>query len=101
MGWMNHTSRSIGRDTVSSGLEGAWTTHPTKWDNGYFDMLFGHEWELRKSPAGANQWEPINIKEEAKPVDVEDSSIRYNPMMTDADMAMIKDPIYLEISEVS
>lgn len=99
MGWMNHTSRSIGRDTVSSGLEGAWTTHPTKWDNGYFDMLFGHEWELRKSPAGANQWEPINIKEEAKPVDVEDSSIRYNPMMTDADMAMIKDPIYLEISK--
>ena len=62
-------------------------------------MLFGHEWELRKSPAGANQWEPINIKEEAKPVDVEDSSIRYNPMMTDADMAMIKDPIYLEISK--
>jgi catalase-peroxidase len=99
LGWMNNTTRSIGRDTVSSGIEGAWTTHPTKWDNGYFNMLFGHEWELKKSPAGANQWEPINIKEEDKPVDVEDPSIRYNPMMTDADMAMIKDPVYLEISK--
>ncbi len=98
-GWMNHETRSIGRDTVSSGIEGAWTTNPTKWDNGYFHMLFTHEWELKKSPAGAQQWEPINIKEEDKPVDVEDSSIRYNPIMTDADMAMIKDPIYREISE--
>ncbi len=99
LGWMNHQTRGVGRDTVSSGLEGAWTTHPTKWDNGYFKMLLSHEWELRKSPAGANQWEPINIKEEDKPVDVEDPTIRYNPMMTDADMAMIKDPIYREISE--
>ena len=98
-GWMNHETRSIGRDTVSSGIEGAWTTDPTKWDNGYFHMLFTHEWELKKSPVGAQQWEPINIKEEDKPVDVEDSSIRYNPIMTDADMAMIKDPIYREISE--
>jgi len=98
-GWMNHETRSIGRDTVSSGIEGAWTTDPTKWDNGYFHMLFTHEWELKKSPAGAQQWEPINIKEEDKPVDVEDPSIRYNPIMTDADMAMIKDPIYREISE--
>ncbi|MSO33388.1 MAG: catalase/peroxidase HPI [Candidatus Nanopelagicaceae bacterium] len=98
-GWMNHETRSIGRDTVSSGIEGAWTTDPTKWDNGYFHMLFTHEWELKKSPAGAQQWEPINIKEEDKPVDVEDSSMRYNPIMTDADMAMIKDPIYREISE--
>ena len=98
-GWMNHETRSIGRDTVSSGIEGAWTTDPTKWDNGYFHMLFTHDWELKKSPAGAQQWEPINIKEEDKPVDVEDPSIRYNPIMTDADMAMIKDPIYREISE--
>lgn len=98
-GWNNHTRRGVGRDTVTSGIEGAWTTHPTKWDSGYFDMLFNHEWELRKSPAGAWQWEPINIKEEDKPVDVEDPSIRYNPIMTDADMAMIKDPIYREISE--
>ncbi len=99
LGWMNHETRGIGRDIVSSGIEGAWTTHPTKWDNGYFDILFSHEWELKKSPAGATQWEPINIKEEDKPVDVEDPSIRHNPIMTDADMAMIKDPIYREISE--
>lgn len=99
MGWNNHTTRGIGRDCVTSGIEGAWTTHPTRWDNGYFKMLFEHEWELRKSPAGAWQYEPVNIKEEDKPVDVEDPSIRYNPIMTDADMAMIKDPVYREISE--
>lgn len=99
LGWINKTSRGIGRDTVTSGLEGAWTTHPTKWDNGYFEMLFNHEWESKKTPAGALQWEPVSIKEEDKPVDVEDASIRRNPMMTDADMAMIKDPIYREISE--
>ncbi|MFY9348613.1 MAG: catalase/peroxidase HPI [Orrella sp.] len=98
-GWVNKTTRGIGRDTVSSGLEGAWTTDPTKWDNGYFNMLLNHEWELKKSPAGAWQWEPINIKEEDKPVDVEDPSIRLNPIMTDADMAMIKDPAYRKISE--
>ena len=99
LGWMNHKTRGVGRDTVTSGIEGAWTTYPTKWDNGYFELLFKYDWELKKSPAGAHQWEPINIAEEDKPVDVEDPSIRYNPMMTDADMAMIKDPIYREISE--
>lgn len=99
LGWINHTKRGIGRDTVTSGIEGAWTTHPTKWDNGYFAMLLNHDWELKKSPAGSWQWEPTNIKEEDKPVDVEDNSIRYNPIMTDADMAMIKDPVYREISE--
>jgi catalase-peroxidase len=99
LGWNNHTSRGIGRDTVTSGIEGAWTTHPTKWDNGYFDLLLGYDWELKKSPAGAWQWEPINIKEEDKPVDVEDPSIRYNPIMTDADMAMKMDPLYRKISE--
>ncbi len=99
LGWLNKTSRGIGRDTVSSGLEGAWTTHPTRWDNGYFYLLFTYEWQLKKSPAGAWQWEPINIKEEDKPVDVEDPSIRYNPIMTDADMAMVTDPIYRQISE--
>jgi catalase-peroxidase len=98
-GWMNHSGRGVGRDTMSSGIEGAWTTHPTQWDNGYFDLLFGYEWELKKSPAGAWQWEPINIKEEDKPVDVEDPSIRYNPIMTDADMAMKMDPAYRKISE--
>jgi catalase-peroxidase len=99
MGWMNHTTRSVGRDTVTSGIEGAWTTNPTQWDNGYFHLLLNYDWELKKSPAGAHQWEPINIAEEDKPVDVEDPSIRYNPMMTDADMAMKMDPIYREISE--
>ncbi|MDR9444028.1 MAG: catalase/peroxidase HPI [Microbacteriaceae bacterium] len=98
LGWNNHHTRNIGRDTMSSGIEGAWTTEPTKWDNGYFYLLFEYDWELTKSPAGANQYQPINIKEEDKPVDVEDPSIRLNPMMTDADMAMIKDPAYREIS---
>jgi catalase-peroxidase len=99
LGWMNHTTRGIGRNTVTSGIEGAWTTHPTQWDNGYFHLLLNYEWELTKSPAGAHQWEPINIKEEDKPVDVEDPTIRYNPMMTDADMAMKVDPAYRAISE--
>ena len=97
-GWSNPTRTGVGRDTVTSGLEGAWTTHPTKWDNGFFEMLFNHEWELRKSPAGATQWEPVTIKEEDMPVDVEDLTTRHNPMMTDADMAMKVDPIYREIS---
>ncbi len=99
LGWMNYKTRGIGRDTVTSGIEGAWTTHPTKWDMGYFKLLFGYEWELKKSPAGAWQWEPIDIKEEDKPVDVEDPSIRYNPIMTDADMAMKMDPVYRAICE--
>ena len=99
LGWQNHTTRGVGRDSVTSGIEGAWTSHPTKWDNGYFDLLLKHEWELRKSPAGAWQWEPVGIKEEDKPVDVEDPSIRYNPIMTDADMAMKIDPAYRQISE--
>ena len=99
LGWINKTKRGIGRDTVSSGLEGAWTSRPTRWDNGYFKMLLDHEWEVKKSPAGAWQWEPVEIKEEDKPVDVEDPSIRYNPIMTDADMAMKMDPVYRAISE--
>ena len=99
MGWNNHKTRGIGRDTMTSGIEGAWTTHPTKWDNGYCDLLLNYEWELTKSPAGAHQWEPVNIKEEDKPVDVEDPSIRLNPIMTDADMAMKMDPAYRKIIE--
>jgi catalase-peroxidase len=99
LGWMNNVSRGIGNDTVTSGIEGAWTTHPTKWDNGYFDMLLGHDWELRKSPAGAWQWEPVSIREEDKPVDVENPSVRHMPIMTDADMAMKMDPAYRKISE--
>jgi len=99
LGWINKTQRGIGRNTMSSGIEGAWTTHPTQWDNGYFQMSLNYDWELKKSPAGAWQWEPINIKEEDKPVDVEDPSIRLNPIMTDADMAMKMDPKYRKISE--
>ena len=97
-GWKNPTRSGKGKDTVTSGLEGAWTTHPTKWDNGFFEMLFNHDWESRKSPAGAWQWEPVSIKEEDRPVDVEDMKTRHNPMMTDADMAMKMDPAYREIS---
>jgi len=94
-GWINPTLEEKG--AVTSGLEGAWTTNPTKWDNGYFDMLFNHDWELKKSPAGASQWEPVDILEEEKPVDATNPSIRKNPIMTDADMAMKMDPIYNEI----
>ncbi|MFM5967476.1 MAG: catalase/peroxidase HPI [Micrococcales bacterium] len=99
LGWMNHKTRGVGRDTVTSGVEGAWTTNPTKWDGGYFEMLFGHEWELTKSPAGANQWKPVAISDEQMPADVEDPTIKTVPVMTDADMALIKDPVYLEISK--
>jgi catalase-peroxidase len=102
LGWMNHSSRGVGRDTVTSGLEGAWTAHPTQWNvgkGGYFDMLLNHDWELKKSPAGAWQYEPVNIKDEDRPVDVEDPSIRCTPIMTDADMAMKMDPAYRNISE--
>jgi len=98
-GWMNPKGKGNAEDTVTSGLEGAWTSNPTKWDNGYFDMLFNHEWELKKSPAGAWQWEPTNIKEEDKPLDAHVSGKRQNPIMTDADMAMIKDPEYRKVSE--
>jgi catalase-peroxidase len=94
LGWDNPNQKGLASRAVTSGLEGAWTTHPTVFDMGYFDMLFGHEWELRKSPAGANQWEPVDIKEEDKPLDASDSSVRHNPMMTDADMAMKVDPVY-------
>ncbi|MDO9286739.1 MAG: catalase/peroxidase HPI, partial [Aquabacterium sp.] len=99
LGWLNKTSRGVGRDSVTSGLEGAWTTHPTRWDNGYFHLLLNHDWALQKSPAGAWQWEPVDIQEEDKPVDAEDPSIRHNPIMTDADMAMKMDPAYRQIAE--
>jgi len=98
-GWLNKSGRGVGRDAVTSGLEGAWTTHPTRWDNEYFDMLLNHEWKSVKSPAGAWQWEPLDIKEEDMPVDAEDPSKRVMPMMTDADMAMKMDPAYRKIIE--
>lgn len=99
LGWHNPKGKGNAENTVSSGLEGAWTTNPTKWDNGYFYLLFNYDWELKKSPAGANQWEPVNIKKEDKPIDAHNPKKRHNPIMTDADMAMIKDPIYRKISE--
>ncbi|WP_127104917.1 catalase/peroxidase HPI [Pararhodobacter zhoushanensis] len=94
MGWANPLQNGHANRAVTSGLEGAWTTNPLVFDMGYFDMLFGHEWELRKSPAGAMQWEPVTIAESDKPLDASDPSQRHNPMMTDADMAMKVDPIY-------
>ncbi|MDR0809589.1 MAG: catalase/peroxidase HPI [Gemmobacter sp.] len=98
LGWMNTKGRGIGRNTVVSGLEGAWTTYPTQWDNGFFEMLFKHEWTLSRSPAGASQWVPITIAEADKPADVEDPQVKTIPMMTDADMALKVDPAYREIS---
>ncbi len=98
-GWLNKKGRGVGRNTVTSGIEGAWTTNPTKWDNGYFAMLLKHDWELTKGPAGAWQDKPKNIKPEDMPVDVEDPSLRTMPVMTDADMALKVDPEYRKISE--
>lgn len=98
-GWHNPHMQGKAANAVTSGLEGAWTANPTQFDMGYFEMLFGYEWELKKSPAGAWQWEPIDIKEEHKPVDASDPSIRHNPIMTDADMAMKMDPAYRAICE--
>ena len=98
-GWLNPKGNGNGADTVTSGLEGSWTTNPTRWDNEYFYLLLNYDWELKKSTAGAWQWEPINIKEEDKPFDAHNPSVRRNPIMTDADMAMKMDPTYREISE--
>lgn len=99
LGWHNSEGTGNGPNTMVSGLEGAWTTHPTKWDNEFFYLLFTYEWEKTTSPAGAKQWEPINIKEEDKPVDAHNPNVRRNPMMTDADMALKMDPEYRKISE--
>lgn len=99
LGWHNPEGTGNGANTMVSGLEGAWTTHPTKWDNEFFYLLFTYEWEKTLSPAGAKQWEPINIKEEDKPVDAHNPNVHRNPMMTDADMALKIDPEYRKISE--
>ena len=100
LGWMNPKGKGNAEHTVSSGLEGAWTTTPDKWNHSYFHLLLDYEWELTKSPAGAWQWEPINIKEEDKPFDAHVPGVRRNPMMTDADMALKMDPEYRKISEL-
>ena len=96
-GWIN--PKGAAGNTVTSGIEGAWTTHPTRFDNGFFDLLFKYDWQLTKSPAGAWQYEPVNIAEEDKPLDAHNSNVRRNPMMTDADMALKVDPEYRKISE--
>ena len=98
-GWQNSYGSGFGSDTITSGIEGAWTANPTKWDNGYFDLLFGYEWELVKSPAGAFQWHPINPKEEDMAPDAHDGSKKVTTMMTTADMAMREDPAYKVISK--
>ena len=98
-GWANPGHNGKAANAFTSGIEGAWTKNPTKWDMGYFDYLFNYEWQLTKSPAGANQWEPVDMPDDAKPVDASDPSVRHNPMMTDADMAMKVDPIYNEICQ--
>lgn len=98
-GWINPVHKGAAENTVSSGLEGAWTTTPNKWNHTYFHLLLNYDWELKKSPAGASQWEPINIKEEDKPFDAHIAGVRRNPIMTDADMAMKMDPEYRKISE--
>ncbi len=98
-GWMNPGKKGNAEDAVTSGLEGAWTTTPNKWNRTYFHLLLNYEWESKKSPAGASQWEPINIKEEDKPFDAHLAGVRRNPIMTDADMAMKMDPEYRKISE--
>jgi catalase-peroxidase len=99
LGWLNPNLKGQATNAVTSGIEGAWTTNPTQWDMGYFDLLFGYEWELTKSPAGAQQWRPIDIREEDMPVDTTDPTKRVMPMMTDADMAMKMDPAYRAICE--
>ena len=99
LGWNKNGGTAKANEAITSGIEGAWTTNPTKWDNGYYYLLFTYDWELKKSPAGAWQWEPIDIREEDKVPDPSDPSIKHNPIMTDADMAMIKDPVYRKISE--
>ena len=98
-GWDSDHGKGMGRDSITSGIEGPWTPNPTKWDNGYFDMLFGYEWELVKSPAGAHQWHPVSPKEEDLAPDVEDSSVKVTTIMTTADMAMREDPSYRKISK--
>ena len=98
-GWKSDHGSGQGRDSITSGIEGPWTANPTQWDNGYFDLLFGYEWELVKSPAGAHQWHPKNPKDEDLAPDPEDSSVKVTTMMTTADMAMREDPAYREISK--
>ena len=98
LGWKNSFGNGKGADTITSGIEGAWKPNPTKWDMGYFDMLFGYEWELTKSPAGAHQWVAKNCKPEHMIPDAHDPSKKHPPMMTTADLSLRFDPAYEKIS---
>jgi catalase-peroxidase len=98
-GWTSSYASGMGRDTITSGFEGAWTANPTQWDNGYFDLLFGYEWELVDTPAGAKVWHAINPRDEDLAPDAEDPSIKVPTMMTTADMALREDPEYRKISK--
>ena len=98
-GWTSDFRSGVGSETITSGIEGAWTANPTQWDNGYFDLLFGYDWELTKSPAGAHIWHAVGQKEEDKAPDAQDASVRVPTMMTTADMALKEDPSYKEISK--
>ena len=98
-GWSSDYKSGVGRDTITSGIEGAWTANPTQWDNGYFNLLFKYEYELKQSPAGAHQWHPVNPSEEDMAPDPEDPTKKVNTIMTTADMAMKMDPEYNKISK--
>tara|TARA_B100000945_G_scaffold114769_1_gene91143 strand:- start:6025 stop:8145 length:2121 start_codon:yes stop_codon:yes gene_type:complete len=98
-GWTSDHGSGVGRDTITSGIEGAWTANPTQWDNGYFDLLFKYEYELKQSPAGAHQWHPVNPSEDDMAPDPEDPTKKVNTIMTTADMAMKMDPEYNKISK--
>jgi catalase-peroxidase len=99
LGWMNSMGTGKGGDTITSGLEGAWTNTPITWDNSYYDLLFGYEWEQTTSPAGATQWKPINVRDEDLVPDAHDPSKKHPPMMATTDLSMIQDPAYLAVSK--
>ena len=98
-GWHNNLGSGIGKDAITSGIEGAWTANPIQWDNGYFDLLFKYEWELSKSPAGAHQWHPVNQEIDDMAPDAHDPNMKVSTMMTTADMALLHDPEYNAISK--
>ena len=98
-GWTSSFKSGVGSETITSGIEGAWTANPTQWDNGYFDLLFGYEWELTKSPAGAHIWHAVDQKDEDKAPDAQDAALKVPTMMTTADIALKEDPSYREISK--
>src|SRR4029079_16301741 len=98
-GWKGSFGTGVGNETISSGLEGAWTNNPIRWDNGFFENLFAYEWELTRSPAGAQQWTPKNPEAQGTVPDSQDPAKRHAPIMATTDLALIVDPVYKEISK--